>query len=300
MRIWITGAGGFLGSRLISDISKEGQHQIVAVTREKVQLAKGVTPLSIDLANNHAAELVEEAIVLYGQPDIVVHLASRQPGNYSYSDYVKGNILTTGSLLDGLSSHAPKRLIFTSTISVYSELADSPLIEESTAQPVHPYGVTKLAAENLLRSFAVRSSVVILRLPSLYGFGQANSFIDGLAQSAIKGDPIELFGNGLIVRDTLHVSDVVTALKTCFNKSFDEPIVTLNLGCGEKITSRKYVKNLLSALQSCSSVTTLDKVPSNYKSQYAEISLAKELIDFSPMSLKDAMRRYADELLSKP
>ncbi|MCJ7603679.1 MAG: NAD(P)-dependent oxidoreductase [Desulfobulbaceae bacterium] len=299
MRIWITGAGGFLGRRLIADISKEEKHQIFAILRQQKDI-KDATTLSIDLANDYAAKSIRHAITLHGRPDVVVHLASRQPGDFSNSNYVKGNILTAANLLDGLSSHAPKRLIFTSTISVYSDSELSPLSEESQTQPSHPYGITKLAAENLLKSFDTYSSVVILRLPSLYGVGQANSFIDGLAQIALKGDPIELFGNGLLVRDALHVSDVTLAIKTCLRKSFEDQTTILNLGCGKEITSLNYVKNLANALQSRSSITTVDKVPSNYKSQYARITLAEKKINFCPMTLKNAMRRYADEIRAQP
>lgn len=295
MRIWITGAGGFLGRRLIADISKEEKHQVVAILRQQ-DVIKGATTLFLDLANDNAAESLRHAITMHGRPDVVVHLGSRQPGNYSYRDYVMGNILTTANLLDGLSSHAPTRLIFTSTISAYSDSELSPLSETSQTQPSHPYGITKLAAENLLKSFETRCSVVILRLPSLYGVGQTNSFIDGLAQQALRGDRIELFGNGKLVRDALHVSDAITAIKTCFTTKFEDPSTVLNLGCGTKITSHDYVKVLVDVLHSRSTIALVDKLPANYKSQYARITLAKRQINFCPMTLENSLRKYANEI----
>src|SRR5689334_23867056 len=78
-----------------------------------------------------------------------------------------------------------------------------------------PYGATKRWGEQLLETFHRYSRIVVLRLPSLYGAGQEDSFIDGLARTAQLNDSIELYSRGELVRDALHVNDVVRALDNC-------------------------------------------------------------------------------------
>jgi nucleoside-diphosphate-sugar epimerase len=155
-----------------------------------------------------------------------------------------------------------------------------------------------LAAEQLLLSRSTKASVTILRLPSLYGAGQENSFIDGLAQRAVQGETIELFGKGEIVRDALHVSDAVEALVSCIRKERGVGKQILNLGCGRRIRSSEYVEVLVEALGSSSQIRAVNEMPSQIISQYADISAAKEAIGFSPMPLTVAMQRYANELFT--
>jgi len=204
------------------------------------------------------------------------------------------------SVIDDEQNYEPEKLIYTSTISVYKTPAALPVNEQAQTRQDSPYVITKLAAENLLRTGKSQIQTTILRLPSLYGAGQKDSFIDGLAYVAIKNQPIELYSQGKVLRDALHVSDVIEAIDLCLKKiPKDHGSITMNIGCGSPISTYHYAKALIRALNSHSMIIPVSQDSPHAHDIYADISLAKKLIGFSPMSLTVAMERYADELLEQ-
>ena len=158
-----------------------------------------------------------------------------------------------------------------------------------------PYGATKRWGEQLLETFHRYSRIVVLRLPSLYGAGQEDSFIDGLARTAQLNDSIELYSRGELVRDALHVNDVVRALDNCIAKPPANPFSILNLGCGQRITTSEWARALVDAFDSKSAIIPVDREASQFD-LYADISAARQQIAFVPMSLAESMKVYADEL----
>ena len=231
-----------------------------------------------------------------GYPDVVVHAASRQPGQYELSEYVKSNVLTTANLLDALDQFPPRQLIYTSTLSVYGRPDRNPVAETHAVRGDSPYAMTKLWSEQLLEALQDRTQVIILRLPSLYGVGQADSFIDGLARLAIRNQVIELFARGEVVRDALHADDVVGAIVFCVTAPPQVQFCCMNLGCGQRITTREYVQALVEALGSSSPIVPVDRPSPHRCDLYADIGEARRLIGFSPTQLMASMERYANEL----
>src|SRR6185369_5909169 len=147
-------------------------------------------------------------------------------------------------------------------------------------------------AEQLLETFQRYSRIVVLRLPSLYGAGQADSFIDGLARTAQLNDSIQLFSRGELIRDALHVSDVVRAIDNCIAHPPDNAFSILNLGCGQRTKTSEYARALVNALDSNSVIVPVaDEVSES--DFYADISAARQQIAFTPMSLEQSMKVYA-------
>jgi nucleoside-diphosphate-sugar epimerase len=289
--IWITGGAGFLGRRLTRELSGKGC-KVVSLSRRTSPDAD--ESIAIDLVSS--AHKLRQLLDAEGPPDVVVHAASRQPGRFSFKEFVAGNVITTQNLLDALRTTPPRQIIYTSTLSVYSRSSDLPLTEKHPASHAEPYGATKRWAEQLMESFK-ESQISILRLPSLYGRGQADSFIDGLATLALKNETIDLFSRGRTIRDALHVSDVVTAIGNCIQHTAEKQCVLMNLGCGRPIPTIEYARALVEAFESRSTITESDRESSHFDA-YASISLANQLIGFEPTELKESLRIYANELRS--
>ena len=207
---------------------------------------------------------------------------------------MNGNVLPTVNLLDALQSAPPKQIIYTSTLSVYSKSNRLPFTEDHPASSSLAYAATKRWAEELLETFR-DSQVTVLRLPSLYGKGQDDSFVDGLAQVALRGEDLELFSRGTVLREALHVSDVIRAIQTCIDKPPADQFCVMNLGTGRKISTREYAESLVAALGSNSRVVLSDRAASQFDC-YADIQRARNIIGFQPMELKESLRIYADEL----
>jgi len=291
MNIWITGCSGFLGTRLANHFAK--QHNVTGLARR--DCAAAGHSVSIDLADSQSPRVVEKLIAESGAPDVVIHAASKQPGLGDLADFVDANVHATSNLIEGLTQKPPRLIIYTSTLSVYGRPSVIPVDESSPAGGSLPYGATKRWGEQMLETFQRYSRIVILRMPSLYGAGQADSFIDGLARTAQLGDSIELFSRGELVRDALHVSDVVRAIDNCIAQPPAGAFSILNLGCGERIKTSEWARALVDALDSKSAIIPVDREASQFD-LYADISAARQQIAFAPMSLADSMKVYADEL----
>ena len=251
--------------------------------------------MSIDLAADDAPEKLAQLIRDIGAPDAIVHAASRQPGSGTLSDFIRSNVQSTANLLDAFKQKAPLKIIYTSTQSVYHRPDSLPVKETDPVGGTLPYGVTKRWAEQLMESFQEYSQVVVLRLPSLYGAGQADSFIDGLAQPALRGEPLELFSRGDLIRDALHVNDSIAAITACLVRPLEKSFSVMNLGCGRPIRTYEYAEALVRALESKSEIVPIDR-PASQFDLYADTEQARRFIGFEPMTLEQSMKIYANEL----
>ena len=290
--IWITGGSGFVGRRLIRHFSALG-HEVTGLSRRDCSFADH--SVAVDLAAPDARRKLEDLILSRGRPDVVIHAASKQPGAGRLSEFVSSNVQTASNLLEALNQKPPLQIIYTSTQSVYHCPAALPVKETDPAGGTLPYGATKRWAEQLMESFQEHSQVVVLRLPSLYGAGQGDSFIDGLAQLALRGEPLELFSRGDSIRDALHVTDVVKGIAACVEQQPPAAFSVMNLGCGRPIKTLEYAKVLVAALGSDSKIVPVERQASHFD-LYADIEEARRQIGFEPTPLEQSMRIYADEL----
>jgi len=290
--IWITGCAGFLGQRLTAQLAAMG-HSVVGLSRRKCAIAGH--SIEIDLAADDAPETLGELIRDIGIPDALVHAASRQPGPGTLADFTQSNVQTTANLLEAFKQKPPRKIIYTSTQSVYDRPAGLPVKETDAVGSALPYGATKRRAEQLMESFQEHSRVVVLRLPSLYGAGQADSFIDGLAQLALRGEPLELYSRGDLIRDALHVNDVTGAITSCLKQPLENSFTVMNLGCGRPIKTYEYARALVQALGARSEIVPIER-PASQFDLYADITQARRYIGFEPTPLKQSMKIYADEL----
>jgi len=295
LSIWITGCSGFLGTRLARHLVAEHFH-VTGLSRRTSDAAS--RSVQIDLAKRDAPRLIEKLVTEAGAPEVVIHAASKQPGPGELSDFVDANVHATSNLIEGLTTKPPRLIIYTSTLSVYGRPSSLPVDESCAAGGYLPYGATKRWGEQMLETFQRYSKIVVLRLPSLYGAGQEDSFIDGLARLAQDEQPIELFSRGELIRDALHVSDVVKAIDNCMARPPNDAFTIMNLGCGQPIKTIEWADALCTALPSDSEIVPIDR-EAKYFDLYADITSAREQIRFEPMSLVDSMKVYADELRTR-
>ena len=261
MKILVTGGAGFIGSHLAESLSKQ-DHQVTVVDSisdflypsiDKLENVKAFNQKKIvfkklDLAFDDLNEIVT------GQ-DVIINLAAI-PGlvkSWSHIDaYMSANVLALGRLLEACKSSEIKRFIQISTSSVYGKNANGN--EEATKEPYSPYGVSKLAAENLARAYEANFNmpIVILRYFSVYGPRQRpdmayQKFINSIS----NGLPFKVFGTGKQLRSNTYVDDIVegTILATnldldidgrAFNIAGQEDIELLNaISTIEKIIGKK-------------------------------------------------------------
>lgn len=244
MRCLVTGAAGFIGSHLCEHLLRAG-HAVVGLDAfipfyprpaKEQNLAgarthPGFTFHEVDLRCDPLGE------VLAGV-EAVFHLAA-MPGltrSWTEFDLYEGcNLVATQRLLETCRrAPALRHFVYASTSSVYGRYGSGD--EALPARPVSPYGVTKLAAENLCRAYAEEHGLplVVLRYFSVYGPRQRpdmgyHRFIHAL----LRGEPVTVYGDGLQVRGNTYVDDCVAATLAALGA---RPGEVYNVGGGETAT----------------------------------------------------------------
>lgn len=144
---------------------------------------------------------------------------------------------------------------------------DVPSREDSLCAPLSNYGVTKLAAENLCRKYALANgaNVSITRFSSVYGPRRTEGPVNIFIKQALKGGPITVFGDGSHTRDYVYVDDVIKGLYLVMEKGKTE---TYNLASGKE-TSVNEIAEIISGLTGAKIVHVPDKmgrfdIPRNY------------------------------------
>jgi UDP-glucuronate 4-epimerase len=244
VRYVVTGAAGFIGSHLAESLRAEG-HDVAGLDcftdyydpALKEENAHGRDVQRIDLAE---ADLDFEGF------DAVFHLAG-QPGARSFGDvfplYLRRNVLATQRVFEAAVA-ADVKVVWASSSSVYGDAEQYPTPEEVAPRPNNPYGITKLACEQLhdtyARVFGLRA--VALRYFTVYGPRQRPDMAFARVVAALAADePFELYGDGAQSRSFTYVADVVAATTLALEAS---PGI-YNVGGGEEAT----MKDALSLLE---------------------------------------------------
>jgi nucleoside-diphosphate-sugar epimerase len=252
MHCVVTGAAGFIGSHLCERLLADG-HAVTGIDCFTPYYPRPVKErnLSAVLGRRHFA--FHEIDLSEGVPaeavrgaEWVFHLAAMPGLTRSWLDfdtYNRHNLTATHRLLEALKgSPTLQRLVYASTSSVYGKYASGD--ESLPTRPSSPYGITKLAGEQLCRVYGDEFGVpaVVLRYFSVYGPRQRPEMGYHLFINAIlTGKPITLTGDGLQVRGNTYVADCVEATVRAAGAM---PGETFNLGGGELVTVVEVIRRL--------------------------------------------------------
>ena len=224
LEILVTGAAGFIGSHLTESLVSHG-HKVIAIDA----LLPNLYPFKQKNRNwTQLEELgpsVERHLIDLREPldpallsncDYVFHLAAMPGLSLSWEDtklYIDCNVLGTANLLKACDPQRLKNFFYVSTSSVYGKNVTGD--ESSPLQPVSPYGVTKLAAENMVIAFANATKIPysIFRLFSVYGPRQRSDMAFNIfIRKLLSDEVIEIFGDGTQSRANTYIDDVVDGL----------------------------------------------------------------------------------------
>ena len=245
MRVVVTGCAGFIGSHLCDALLAAG-HEVVGVDCFTAYYARAVKERNLTTFRDHARFMFHErdlstdslAEVVAGA-EVVYHLAAYPGLVKSFTDfdlYNRHNLTATHRLLDAVKgSKSLTKFVYASTSSVYGKYASGD--ESLPTRPSSPYGITKLAGEQLARVYLDEFGVpaVTLRFFSVYGPRQRPDMGYHLfIQKVLTGETIPLTGDGLQVRGNTYVADCVAATMQAGIHAL--PGETYNLGGGELTT----------------------------------------------------------------
>lgn len=292
--IIVTGAAGFVGSHLCRELLSQG-HEVVGLDGFIPYYPRELKEQNLQPIAEHPRFVFRELDFrtddlssIFKGGDVVYHLAAQAGLLRSWSEfdsYMTCNVQATQRILEAtvLEKDNLPHFINISTSSVYGRIATGP--EDSPLVPVSPYGITKLAAEQLCWAYQVKDNlpVTVCRLFSVYGPGQRpdmgyNIFIRAL----LNDEPITIFGDGNDSRSNTFIDDCIRALILVMEQKETSLGETFNIGGGEEVT----VNQVLELLTQLTGVTPRIKYgakrPGDQKRTMANINKARQLLGYSP------------------
>ncbi len=252
MNVLLIGGSGFIGSHLKDRFVAAG-HRVRSLDRVPERFRSDppqVEHLYGEVGNEALLDAALSGI------DVVLHLAWCTVPKSAEDDPtfdIRSNLVLTTEILKGIVRHrVPHVVFFSSGGTVYGPTSREPIPESHPTQPICSYGVTKLAAEKYVAVFARRHGfrATILRCANPYGERQdprgAQGAITVFLHRAACGDPIHIWGDGEVVRDYIHVEDLVEAVAASLAAEA-APLRVLNIGSGQGATLNQLVAGVREA-----------------------------------------------------
>jgi UDP-glucose 4-epimerase len=302
-KIWVTGAGGFIGSNLVRALLHDKNYDLVLTDKSAPEYDFSALcdspnrPLAfynLDITNRESViDIFKDEKI-----DTCIHLAAKVnvEDSIKYPDKTMDvNVKGTINVLDACSHNRIENFIFASSAAVYGHPTKIPITEEHQLRPISPYGISKLLAEKHVSSYMNSKKIrntISLRIFNVYGEGQFgnDSVITKFAKRLSMGLAPIIHGTGMQKRDFISINDVVNAMFLSIKAMEDrndrlEPASPsiFNIGTGVATT----IKDL------CEQMIKLSGL--NLKPTYAEgndeadinascadITKAKNFLNFSP------------------
>ena len=304
MRWVVTGAAGFIGSHLSEALVQRGD-EVVGVDcftdyydpGEKEENARDLDVLRIDLA--------DDSLDLDGV-DGVFHLAG-QPGVRSFGDafplYLRRNVLAAQRVFQS-AAEAGVRVVFASSSSVYGEAERYPTPEDTHPQPISPYGITKLACEQLAHAYAVSFGLeaVALRYFTVYGPRQRPDLaIHKFCRAIASGKPIPMLGDGSTQRDYTDASDIIRGIRSALDwtEAAGPGFEVVNLGGARPTSLIDLVRHLERLLSRPAVLDWQEPQPGDVPVTYADVRHAGKLLGYEPrVPLEEGLARFVQWFMS--
>ena len=262
MNILVTGGCGFIGShflRYMMDIYVNDSFICLdaltyAGNKNNIKDLLEDSRLTMIEGNIRDASFIETLFATY-KPDIIVHFAAETHVDRSITGpqvFLETNVIGTGVLLDACLRHGIGRFHHVSTDEVYGTLplqGGSPFTEQSPLLPSSPYAASKASSDLLVLSYykTYGLPITISRCSNNYGTHQyPEKLIPLMIQRALQEAPLPVYGDGLNVRDWIHVLDHCRAIDCILHK--DRVGEVYNVGAREEISNIDLVKRILTVL----------------------------------------------------
>jgi len=300
MKILVIGATGFLGSYLV-DALLMADHKVYGLARnfpgllcQKSIENPNFTPYTADIID------INQILPVFNSVDVVYHLAygslPHTSNNNPHQD-VKSNINGSLNVLEASRLSSIRKLIFVSSGgTVYGVPKVVPISETHTTEPICSYGITKLTIEKYIYLYRHLYGLngFILRVANPYGARQrldsAQGVIPIFLRRAIDSEPLKIMGNGSIIRDFIHITDLTSALLAVLRYCGHESI--FNVGSGEGISLLSLVSKIEVLLERRLQVEFLNTRNFDVPTNVLSIDKARSHLGWFPkVSIDDGLKK---------
>jgi nucleoside-diphosphate-sugar epimerase len=289
----VTGAAGFIGSHLTATLLDRGW-QVTGLDCFTDYYPRQLKEANVAVNADRAGfRLIEGSLqhadlsALLDDKTHVFHLAAqagvRKSWGRDFRTYTDHNIDATQRLLEACVGRPLHRFVYASSSSVYGDNAPIPMREDALPQPVSPYGVTKLSAEQLCYLYHVNYGVptTAMRYFTVYGPRQRPDMaFHRFITAALSDQPITLFGDGEQTRDFTFVTDAVEATIAAGERGV--PGRAYNVGGGSRVSMNQVLDIIARLADKRLDVRREPAQKGDMRDTYADTTLARTDLGFAP------------------
>jgi UDP-glucose 4-epimerase len=275
MKIFVTGAAGFIGGHLFKRLIDLG-HEVVGIDNF---FHASKNPIASKVINRDIRSDLSDFVK---QADIVYHLAAQIHVDYSIlhpKETFDINVDGTLGLLELCREHG-KKMVFASSSEIYGSAQKAFIDEHHPTHPQSPYAATKLAGDKICQVYkdVYGMRVDVIRNFNTFGEYQNDTSYGGViaifTRKALAGEPLEIFGDGTQERDYMYIDDALHGYLMSLEGDLKEPT---NFGTGRSITINELAEKIVKITGSNSAITHITPRPGEVQRLCAGINLARSL-----------------------
>jgi UDP-glucose 4-epimerase len=234
-KVIVTGGNGYLGSHLVNSLKESGAE--VFIFDQKMKGVKN------EVCNDITDKTKVEKIIKEIKPQIIFHLAASLNRNRDFTNHDKimqVNYFGTVNLLLALEDIDYDNFVFTSTSEIYGS-NKAPFNENMLPLPASPYSLSKVCAENVIKTFSetYKKNYTILRLFNFFGKNMSEEFFIPQLLKALKNDETFKMTKGEQERDFLYIDDIIQALLLTVNNEKAKNEI-FNVCSGNSVTLKDF------------------------------------------------------------
>ena len=310
LTILVTGSAGFIGFHLSRRLLEAGE-AVVGLDNLNTYYDPALKAARLAILERHpgyrharldlAAREGMASLFAEVRPDAVINLAAQAGVRYSLEApeaYVDSNVVGFLNILEGCRATQPKHLIYASTSSVYGANTKLPF---SVHHPITLYAATKVANESMAHSYAHLFGIPCtgFRFFTVYGpWGRPDMALFKFTDAMLKGQPIDVYGEGKMQRDFTYVEDIVSGLVAAIGRppvanphwdgisadsgTSNAPWRVLNLGASRCVELMHYIEVLEAKLGVKARLNLLPMQPGDVTRTEADTATTRAILDYSP------------------
>ncbi|NDJ17220.1 NAD-dependent epimerase/dehydratase family protein [Myxacorys almedinensis] len=291
----VTGAAGFIGSHLVEALLHRGE-SVIGIDQFNDYYDPALKRQNIADAVQHANfELIEADIqtldwsALLAEADVLYHQAAqagvRSSWGAGFRTYTEQNVNATQILLEAAKdSKRLQRFVFASSSSVYGNAEAMPTSETLCPRPVSPYGITKLAAEQLCGLYHQNFEVPVcsLRYFTVYGPRQRPDMgFHKFFRAVLDNQPITIYGDGQQTRDFTYVSDAIAANLAAATRP-EAVGAIVNIGGGSRVVLAEVIDTMAQIVDQPIQRRHIERAIGDARHTSADISKAQDKLGYQP------------------
>ena len=299
MKILVTGAAGFIGSKLMAELLRRGD-QVVGVDnfndyydvrlKEARCKAFGLDVVKMDIADKEAVDRLFAAEKF----DKVVNLAAQAGVRYSITNpyaYLQSNLVGFLNILEACRNNGVGHLVYASSSSVYGLNAKVPYSEDDKVDnPVSLYAATKKSNELMAHAYCKLYGIAMtgLRFFTVYGpWGRPDMSPMLFASAISKGEPIKVFNHGDMIRDFTFIDDIVEGTIGCIDREPDPDANGLryrvyNIGCSHPVKLMDFISEIEQAMGKEAQKVFLPMQPGDVYQTNADTTHLEQEVGYKP------------------